>query len=535
MESVNFDFMKRTAGFLGLVGLGIVSAVSSKSGIAMGQPSTTRAEAVAHDADPDRPIPPPREATSGPEGATPSLRSSGLTEPWSTGESSPKIPTPAVLPSKVVAQTTADSPIARLVADQPEWACEYQAHVMTEKHVLVGCNDGLVLTLARTPTGVQLIGTRQVNGTVKDFYEQGGTVWVRVVSERAESIVPGSILARGGHSETKPVKPTAAVSAAEQVVSVRGVVSRVDGRDVVVDVPANHGLSDGDHLAMSRPVEGSDAFFAADPVIAKVVRVMATQVLVRVGMNEVVAVGYVAQVTSERETASRRSPPRVFDVWDLRTVLRPVLNIGSVGGGVSGELGIGRRTEHFRFGVNIAPLAFMGATGKESLFAGGGYVYGAVDHSFYSAGVGVGTNTVNDTDSESEAGSGLTIVQLLRIGAVDGLHLESRVEAVIFRSEVLFGYLQLEGQVAVADSTWLVVRGGGGSIGYAFGEVVVRNLLWGTGQAGSTFMELGLGGAGMFQQSCPETPPVVGIDDIPTCTNTDVGGPMFTAGLHWRL
>lgn len=252
-------------------------------------------------------------------------------------------------------------------------------------------------------------------------------------------------------------------------------------------------------------------------------------------MNEVAAVGYTAQVTSERETASRRNPPRVYDVWDLRAVLRPVLNIGSVGGGVSGELGMSRRTEHFRFGVNIAPLAFMGASGEKSLFAGGGYVFGAVDHSIYSAGVGVGSNTVNDTDGESEAGSGLSIVQLLRIGAVDGLHIESRVEAVIFRSEVLFGYLQLEGQLPVADATWLVVRGGGGSIGYGFGEVVVRNLLWGTGQAGSTFMELGLGGAGMFQHSCPETPPVVGVDDIPRCTNTDVGGPMFTAGLQWRL
>jgi hypothetical protein len=262
---------------------------------------------------------------------------------------------------------------------------------------------------------------------------------------------------------------------------------------------------------------------------------MGNQVLVKLGVNESVDVGYAAQRTTEKETASRRSPPRAYDVWELRAVLRPVLNIGSVGGGLSGELAASQRTEHFRFGVNLAPLAFMGASGQETLFAGGGYVFGAVDHAVYSAGVGVGANTVNDTDSESDAGSGLSIVQLLRLGAVDGLHFESRVEAVIFRSEVLFGYLQLEGQFAVADTTWLLVRGGGGSIGYGFGEVVVRNLLWGSGGAGSTFMELGLGGAGMFQETCPPTPPVVGIDSVPACTNTEVGGPMFTAGMHWRL
>src|SRR5690606_19132847 len=179
-----------------------------------------------------------------------------------------------------------------------------------------------------------------------------------------------------------------------------------------------------------------------------------------------VEVGFAAQSTTERETASRRAPPRVYDVWELRTMLRPVLNIGSVGGGVSGELGLARRTEHFRFGVNFAPISYLGATGEGSVLAAGGYAFAAVDHQIYSAGVGVGGNTVNDTDGESESGSGLSIVQLLRLGAVDGLHLESRVEAVLFRGEVLFGYLELKGQLAVADTAWPIVRGGGGSLGH---------------------------------------------------------------------
>src|SRR5690606_32641515 len=168
------------------------------------------------------------------------------------------------------------------------------------------------------------------------------------------------------------------------------------------------------------------------------------------------------------------------------------------------EFGVAKRGEFFRYGVEFAPLALAGATGEDTLFSGGGYVFGAVDHQVYSAGVGVGVNTVNDTDFQSEAGSGLTIVQLLRIGAVDGMHLSSRVEAVVFRDEVLFSFLRLQGQVGVADSAWLIVRGGGGSMGYGFGEVVVRSLLWGNGHAGSTFMELGLGGARLFKQTCTD-------------------------------
>jgi hypothetical protein len=442
---------------------------------------------------------------------------------------------PVALASAPISAPKGDSPIEKLIASQPDWACEYQAHAITEKHIAVACKGGQLLTLARTATGVQLVGRRQVNGNVKDFYEHEGSVWARVVSESAESVIPGAILA-SGKVDAGPTSGTPKTTEPEAPPGpVIGEVTRVDGREAVVDVPDGHGLKEGDRLTLARPVSGSDAFFADDPVIAKVVRVMDEQVLVRLGMNEVVETGFAAQSTTERETASRRSPPRVYDVWDLRAVLRPVLNIGSVGGGVAGELGMARRTEHFRFGVNFAPLSYLGASGEGSVLAAGGYAFAAVDHQIYSAGVGVGGNTVNDTDGESESGSGLSIVQLLRIGAVDGLHVSSRVEAVIFRSEVLFGYLQLEGQLAVADTAWLVVRGGGGSIGYGFGEVVVRNLLWGTGQPGSTFLELGLGGAGGFEQSCPQTPAVVSASAIPQCTNTNVGGPMFTAGLEWRL
>lgn len=507
-------FMRRIASFVGLrqlsnFGVGLGMAVVFQSQIAPAAP-TDAPESTAERA--------PTAVSTAPTAAA---------------------PPPAPAPESVPAPSTneGNSPIEKLLASQPDWGCEYQAHAITEKNIVIACKGGSVLTLARTATGVQLMGRRQVNGNVKDFYEHEGSVWARIVSESAESVISGSILASGKADKAERSAPAKAAVVRQQPTPevVKGTVSRVDGRDAVIDVPMESGVKEGDRLTISRPASGSDVFFVEDPVVARVVRVNGDQVLARLGMNEVVEPGFVAQGTTERETASRRAPPRVHDVWDVRAVLRPVLNIGSVGGGVSGELSTDRRTEHFRFGVNLSPVSFVGASGEGSVFAAGGYAFAAVDHSIYSAGVGVGGNTVNDTDGQSDSGSGLTIVQLLRIGAIDGLHLESRVEAVIFRSEVLFGYLQLEGQLAVADTAWLVVRGGGGSIGYGFGEVVVRNLLWGTGQPGSTFLELGLGGAGVFQQSCPPTPAVVSADAFPQCTNKEMGGPMFTAGLEWRL
>lgn len=507
-------FMRRIASFvglrqLGMLGVGLGTAVVFQSTIAPAAPDAPEANVERA----------PAAVSAAPvEAAAP-----------------PVAPSPVSVPAPSTSE--GNSPIEKLLASQPDWGCEYQAHAITEKNIVIACKGGSLLTLARTATGVQLTGRRQVNGNVKDFYEHEGSVWARIVSESAESVVFGSILASGKADKTERPAPTKAAVVQEDSTPdvVKGTVSRVDGRDAVIDVPMESGVKEGDRLTISRPASGSDVFFVEDPVVARVVRVNGDQVLARLGMNEVVEPGFVAQGTTERETASRRAPPRVYDVWDVRAVLRPVLNIGSVGGGVGGELSADRRTEHFRFGVNLSPISFVGASGEGSVLAAGGYAFAAVDHSIYSAGVGVGGNTVNDTDGESDAGSGLTIVQLLRIGAIDGLHLESRVEAVIFRSEVLFGYLQLEGQLAVADTAWLVVRGGGGSIGYGFGEVVVRNLLWGTGQPGSTFLELGLGGAGVFQQSCPPTPSVVSADAFPQCTNKEMGGPMFTAGLEWRL
>lgn len=535
--------MKLNASFVGLgrLGVGAAVALGVRLVCAAPTPAPTPADqgagsaAVNSASSPAAAPAAPLQAQAEPANEANTQR---LEDPWSEAAAASEENGQQAAPTSTTPPTKGSSaPIEKLVASQPDWGCEYEAHAITEKHVVVACKGGTLLTLVRTPTGVQLVGRRQVNGSVREFFEQEGSVWIRVQTETAESVIPGALLATGRAKSVPPVGAGLSAASAESVpeATLRGKVSRVNGRDVVVDVQGNHGLKEGDRLALSRPVTGSDAFFIDEPIIAKVSRVLDHQVLLRVGMNEVVQVGFVAQPTDERETGSRRSPPRIQDVWDLRAVLRPVLNIGSVGGGIGGEFGLARRTEHFRFGANLSPISFIGASGEGSVLVAGGYAFAAVDHAIYSAGVGIGADTINDTGSVSEAGSGLSIVQLLRIGAIDGLHVESRVEAVIFRSEVVFGYLQLGGQIAVADSTWLVVRGGGGNIGYGFGEVVVRNLLWGTGQPGSTFLELGLGGAGGFQHSCPETPTVVTPLDIPQCTDTEVGGPMFTAGLEWRL
>jgi hypothetical protein len=80
----------------------------------------------------------------------------------------------------------------------------------------------------------------------------------------------------------------------------------------------------------------------------------------------------------------------------------------------------------------------------------------------------------------------------------------------------------------VTRGYWLLLNGGGGNIGYGFGELGLRVLLSGNGLAGSKFLTVTAGGAAVFQSgTCPE---------FSFCTESSVyGGPMAGVGGEWRF
>jgi hypothetical protein len=280
-------------------------------------------------------------------------------------------------------------------------------------------------------------------------------------------------------------------------------------------------------LVFPEPGRAEDAH-----VVGRITAVEGDTVRVQLGVNEHVPLGTSARGTDEPVTASRIAPPRVIDVWEARAMLRPLINLGSVGGGVLAELSAGRRTQHFHYGVTLAPLGLAGSSEDDALGTWQAYAHAAFDSLLFSAGLGLGAQAVNDTSFQAPAGSGLTLVQLLRIGSLDGLHLSSRTTAVVFHSETEFSGLEMQGQISVAREAWLIFRGGGGSQGFGFGEVALRNLMQGNGRAGSWFLEVSAGGAGLFEETCP-TESVVLIDD--GCEETFIGGPLIGVGAEWRL
>ncbi|MDC0711580.1 hypothetical protein POL68_24130 [Stigmatella sp. ncwal1] len=92
-----------------------------------------------------------------------------------------------------------------------------------------------------------------------------------------------------------------------------------------------------------------------------------------------------------------------------------------------------------------------------------------------------------------ESPSGVTVQQLLRLGALDGFHLAWSSSILSRDNQFVFGSGRGELQVPLTSRLALFGAGGGSASGWAFGELGVRSFLKGTGGAGSTVLSVSLG------------------------------------------
>jgi hypothetical protein len=184
--------------------------------------------------------------------------------------------------------------------------------------------------------------------------------------------------------------------------------------------------------------------------------------------------------------------------------------------------------------ASLDPLALADVKGRESLNAVNAAVIASYDSSFFEMGLGVGAQTVNETDFFVDTGSGWNVAQLVRFGAQDGLNLSARTSVVLFRSEFEFGGMVANLQIPVSRNYWLLFGGGGGNVGYGYGEFGVRALLDGNGHAGTKFLTITAGGAAVFTSAtCGELDE---LNQFPICREPrSYGGPMAGIGSEWRF
>jgi hypothetical protein len=240
----------------------------------------------------------------------------------------------------------------------------------------------------------------------------------------------------------------------------------------------------------------------------------------------------VAKVSTQGNTRSLVAPPRRDSLWELDLGAHAFLPIGNIGFGL-----LAAASAAYRFELPIAtylelsPAGF--AQGKQgTIGTAAAHALIALDAQLFELGLGVGGATLNDpgTDKTSSA----SFAQRARIGARDGLAFFYRSNVIVDNDKFALGSIDGLVQVAVSQRWWLLLDGGGGPIGYAYGDGGVRYLVSGDLGPGSFLLTGMIGGAGISKLTRSLTTQS-GYTYYRTVKTADYSGPAVGLGLEWRL
>jgi hypothetical protein len=425
--------------------------------------------------------------------------------------------------------------------------CVLHATLEVARRTIVACgSSGIWIVELGLEGGDRLLQRQPVAGRAVGLYSRNGRVWVEVETLSARPLdeldtsgaiaVPSDAmrlpLAEGPPLAAPPRQPAAPPPAERQVeVVILGHVTSSSGGRLIIDLGSDHGVTLSDRIELSVMAQSPFGPFQNREVLAvgRVASVSNGQSLVELGIGEDVPVGAEAALSLHASTQNRLAPPRVGGLWTLAAVLRPFFVLDRLGIGALNELTIGYQAQGpLRVQLLASPLGFSGADDGSTVSALGVIIV-SFDTRLFELGLGTGAQTVND--SEYEPGTALTLSQTLRVGALDGLNLSIRNDISLFHSEFEYSAFSGQAQIPVSERGWLVLQGGGGSVGYGFFEAGGKALLTGNGTAGSVFLRGTIGYAALF-----ESPGYASQGDpFSTVEEIDHGGPLIGFGMEWRL
>ncbi len=439
--------------------------------------------------------------------------------------------------------------------------------------IFLACGaDGLVVLDAADPA--EIIERRGFDGYVRGFLDTKEELWVEVSRTVARPVreQPGApalpTVLRGtgpGVSESAAPKSEPGPKVSEAKAPATGKVLESSSGMVVVDLGSKAGLHRKDHVELfsSREVplgQGKAAREEELLAVGEVTAVGEARAKVKLGLNERVPAGALARKTDAALTSNHFAPPRVADVWDTGFVARPFLAVGSFGLGMVSNLWVSRRTsDNLRVMAMLEP-AGIGYADEGNIVATALNLFASFDTRVLEIGLGLGWSAVNEeldsqASSRADAGgigaieptidevkSGLSVAQLARLGAQDGLHIVLRNNFILYEDAFYYGGTVGEFQWPLSMRSWLLVRGGGGAAGYGFGEVGMRWLARGNGDSGSMFLTVTAGAGGLRGRKdsrCKvpkwENGEYVGEVERDCTESVSYGGPLVGFGMEWRL
>jgi hypothetical protein len=431
--------------------------------------------------------------------------------------------------------------------------CEGRALLHHGGVTYIACGDGGLLEVTREADAA-VVSQRRFAGQVVGLFVHEGQVWLKVIKQEARPLSELPFTDAPASATTSPplTSPIVASPAPtpQAAASVGPVVENLLDT-VIIGLGTAQGVEKGDHVEVfvqeKRALgQGEEVSVERRVLVGEVTAAGVERAEVTLGINEEVPADSVARETEAALTASLLRPRRADDLWELSAAVRPFLALGTLGAGMVSDLSVGYRfTSPLHVAVYVEPLALGFAEGGNAVaVAANGFV--GYDTRFFELGLGLGWSAINDTPSglyssdETSSGgeatfervkSGLSIGQLVRLGARDGLSLEVRNGFLLVRDQFDYGGTVGQIQVPLVERWWLLFRGGGGSAGYAYGELGLRILTHGNGERRSLFLTASVGGASVWGEK--DTPCYS--DSTQTCTESiSYGGPMAGFGVEWR-
>lgn len=425
----------------------------------------------------------------------------------------------------------------------PALTCDHAAAVVIADLTYAACGTSGVGVFAPGADGAPVLRRlERVDGEVVGVHTGGGRIWAELLVRKAQPIALGGPAqgASPAPAVAPPPPPSAVAPTApepKETPVTRGRVVEVGYGHVMVDIGVDAGVVQGDHveLFVERLVEvgGGEQATEEDRLAVGVVTAASQgRARVRLGRNERVDADALARPTTASRTGSIQAPPRVDGVTELAFMVRPFLALNALGFGAVSELRGSRRWENgFTLHAAVEPLG-LGFADKGDLTSVDGHLVASFDTRLFELGFGAGWATISGGERGEGSGSGLSIRQLGRLGARDGLHLEIKNSFLLYDDAFRYGGTVGTLSLPLTERFALFGRGGGGVTGFGFGELGLRLLARGNGDRGSLLVDATIGGAGLFgTDTCTQA-----LDDPggTVCDSTGYGGPMIGFGVEWR-
>jgi hypothetical protein len=442
-------------------------------------------------------------------------------------------------------------------------------------YVALGEHGAAVLELGEDPAAPVLARRFPVaHGRVVGFLEIDGAVWMRIESTTAVLLEGG---VEGGAGVVVIPGPATGEARVAQAAwpkrralgrPVRIVEVRRDRGEVVLDVGARDGVEIGDRFVAYRELEsdeGQDGAFAGQAEVADLeVRAVgpATALATLWRGDRVRAADEVRPAEPDRKP-SRAYPRHMDRVGELAVTVRPLFNVGDEKGfGMLCDVTAAWWGRGWFADLRMQPLGFgwtdEGNVLSTSLLAEAGF-----DGRAFAIGLGAGAAVVNGDLGENlvhasvyevkAAGDGtaeakwadrtraaFALSQVVRLGARDGFHITLQNLLLYYdpptggddeeAEKAGFYYGGTTGRISIplALRVDMFLGGGGGFVGYGFGEVGVFVWARGNGDAGSLGFTAAGGVAGIWGN-------LEGRNDEYGTNNVLILGPMISLGLTYRF